>query len=336
MSRIHLTKSNIIVTVLNTVLCAAIIAVTATVLDGWSVLVRSVCIAAGGIGIVLGIVMLLLDKPAILKSVFVLACCASVVILALALLSAFGKLDEYPTDGEKITHVTDLIRASGSWGMVVFVVLQILQVVILPLPAAVCYIPGSVIWGPLYATLLASLGVIIGSLVCYAIGKFLGKRVVAWIAGSDVDKYISMLGKRGKLLFLLMQILPFFPDDILCMVAGLTSMNFPFFIITISVVRPFIIAAYCYLGSGTVIPFSGWGIPVWIIIFVVCVVLAVLSFKYQDRFEAWLVSKLSRKKRSNKADGKVVETIDDGADNAEENIEADKTNEQPDENADGA
>ena len=62
-------------------------------------------------------------------------------------------------------------------------------------------------------------------------------------------------------------------------------------------VRPIIIALYCYLGTGSIIPFSGWGIPVWIAIFAVCVVLAVLSFKYQDRIEKWLVSKFRKKNK---------------------------------------
>ncbi len=62
------------------------------------------------------------------------------------------------------------------------------------------------------------------------------------------------------------------------------------------IVRPMIIAAYCFLGNGSVIPFSGWGIPVWIAIFAVCIVLALLSLKYQDRVEKWLVSKFKKKK----------------------------------------
>ena len=76
-------------------------------------------------------------------------------------------------------------------------------------------------------------------------------------------------------------------------------MNFAFFFVTMLVVRPLIIAAYCYLGSGEIIPFTGWGIAVWICIFAVCIVLAVLSWKYQEKFENWLVSKFSKKKDDN-------------------------------------
>lgn len=296
-------KTNIILAVLNSLFGAAVIVVTATMMSGWSTLVLTLCYVASGLGIVVGIVFMIIDKQALLKSVFVLMCCALVFILVFALTSTFGDLDEYPTDGEKIERLTEKIKSLGSWGMAVFVLIQILQVVILPLPALVCYVPGSAIWGPGYATLLASVGVILGSLICYVIGKFFGKKVVIWIAGKEnTEKYVSILGKRGKVIFVLMQILPFFPDDILCLVAGLTSMNFPFFIISILIVRPCIIAAYCYLGSGTLIPFSGWGIPVWIAIAAVCVALAILSVKYQDRFEKWLTTKISALRRNKPTD----------------------------------
>ena len=126
-------------------------------------------------------------------------------------------------------------------------------------------------------------------------GRLFGKRAVVWIAGGDtVEKYTSYIGKKGKVIFLLMQILPFFPDDILCMVAGLGSMNFAYFITVMIAVRPAIIALYCFLGNGSLIPFSGWGIPVWIAVFAVCIVLAVLSLKYGDRVEKWLISRFNK------------------------------------------
>ena len=323
-------KTNIILAVLNSLFGAAVIVVTATMMSGWSTLVLTLCYVASGLGIVAGIVFTVIDKQALLKSVFVLMCCALVFILVFALTSKFGDLDDYPTDGEKIEHLTEKIKSLGSWGMAVFVLIQILQVVILPLPALVCYVPGSAIWGPGYATLLASVGVILGSLICYVIGKFFGKKVVIWIAGKEnTEKYVSILGKRGKVIFVLMQILPFFPDDILCLVAGLTSMNFPFFIISILIVRPCIIAAYCYLGSGTLIPFSGWGIPVWIAIAVVCVALAILSVKYQDRFEKWLTTKISALRRKKPIDLPETSTNLVG-DEHRESPESEQVNQQTD------
>lgn len=290
-------KEKLIIIILNTLLCVASILFTATMMDGWGVFVLIACYAVPSACLVAGIVSFVLKKHAVGKTCFVITVCAFIIIVAFAVISKVAHLNDYATDGEKIERLTEIIRSTGSWGMLVYVLVQILQVVILPLPAVVCYVPGSRIWGAGIATLLASAGVLIGSVIAYCIGRFFGKKAVIWIAGKEVtDKYINYIGNKGKIIFVLMQILPFFPDDILCMIAGLTSMSFPFFLAVMILVRPLIIATYCYLGNGSIIPFSGWGIPVWIAIFIVCIALAVLSFKYQDRVEKWLVLKFRRKK----------------------------------------
>ncbi|MDE6442445.1 MAG: VTT domain-containing protein [Clostridia bacterium] len=291
-------KSKIAVLTATIILCLAVITESVFMMYGWGTFVKIVCYAIPAVGIAFSITVFVLDKQPLLKSCFILMVCAFVIISSFALLSVFARLNEYPTDEQKITRVTEIIKSTGSWGMLVYVLIQVLQVVILPLPAVVCYVPGSIIWGAPVATLLASVGVLTGSVIAYFIGRLFGKKVVVWIAGSEtVEKYTAYIGSKGKVIFLLMQILPFFPDDILCMVAGLASMNFAYFITVMVVVRPAIIALYCFLGNGSLIPFSGWGIPVWIAIFAVCIVLAVLSLKYHDRVEKWLVSRFSKKNK---------------------------------------
>lgn len=296
-------KEKLLILILNTLLCIAVIVFTATMMDGWSVFVLVVCYLIPSVCLSAGIMAYVLNKHAFLKSCFVIMVCAFIIIGIIAVISKSAGLNDYKSDSEKIERLTEIIRNTGKWGMVVYVFVQILQVVILPLPAVVCYVPGSLIWGAGIATLLASIGVLIGSVIAYCIGRFFGRKAVIWIAGQETtDKYINYIGNRGKVIFVLMQILPFFPDDILCMIAGLTSMSFPFFLAVMVLVRPLIIAAYCYLGNGNIIPFSGWGIPVWIAIFAVCIVLAVLSFKYQDRIEKWVVSKFKKDRSDERTD----------------------------------
>lgn len=290
----------IVLLIINFLLCALIAVCTSFFMQGWSLTVKIVCYCVAGVGLVFEIVTFFMGKDALFKSGFILVAFAAITVAFVAIVTQVFSLGDYPSDEEKTQKLIEIIKSFGIWGYLVYFIIQVLQVVVLPLPAAVCYIPGSLIWGPLTATLIASAGVITGSVIAYLLGKFCGKPVVIWIVGRETtEKYTSILSKKGKVLFLIMQILPFFPDDIICIIAGLTSMNFIFFTATIVLVRPVIIATYCYLGSGTIIPFSGWGIPVWIAIFAVCITLAVLSFKYQDRIEDWLVNKFKRKKKDN-------------------------------------
>ncbi len=283
---------------LNLLLCSAIATLSALFLNSWGFVVTIFCYVFAGISFVFGVVVFALKKEALLKSCFVFSFCVCLVVLILVILTAVADLDGISSNDEKIQKITQIIRDTGKWGMFVYVLIQILQVVLIPLPALLCYIPGTLIWGPLIATILASIGVIIGSVIAYLIGKFVGKKIVVWIAGKEAtEKYVKMIGKKSKFVFLIMQVLPFFPDDILCMVAGITSMNFWFYLAVIVIVRPIVIAIYCFLGSGSIIPFSGWGIAVWILIFAVCIVLAILSFKYQNKIENFILKKFSKKKK---------------------------------------
>lgn len=307
--------SEIVILVINTLLCLFIALGTVFLMTGWGTLIKVACYIAAGVGAIAGAVLFFLKKTALFKTAFILVACVAVLLAVIMILNEVGQLNKYKTDEEKIDALVKLINDAGVWSMAVYVLIQVLQVVILPLPAVVCYVPGAQVFGALPATLLASLGVLIGSVINYFIGKVFGKKVVVWIAGKETtEKYAAYFAKRGKVLFLLMQILPFFPDDILCMVAGLTSMNFAYFTGVIVLVRPLIIAVYCFLGEGTIIPFEGWGIAVWIAIFAVCVALAVLSFKYQDKFEDWLVKKFSKKSKEEKTAEEIPENTEDNSD----------------------
>ncbi len=291
-------KGKLTVLIVNILMCVGLTLLTYFFMSGWGVLVRAIFYAIAGVGIAASVVAFFWNKIAVLKTAFILLIVAVVTLVAFIVISEVGHLNDYDSDEEKISGLVKIISDTGAWGMAVYVLIQILQVVILPLPAVVCYVPGAIIWGAPMATLLASIGVIMGSVIAYFIGRIWGKKAVIWIAGKETtEKYSAYFGKRGKGIFVIMQILPFFPDDILCMIAGLTSMNFVYFLVVMCTVRPAIISVYCFLSGGSVIPFSGWGIYVWIAIFVVCIVLAVLSFKYQDKLESWLISKFSRCKK---------------------------------------
>lgn len=303
-------KSSIIVFIVNCLLCIGVALCTALCMSGWGTLMKVVCYGIAAVGLVFGAITFFINKYTFFKTTFVVMVCTAVIVLCVSLVSVFCNLNNYEDDSQKIDALVNLIKGTGGWGMLVYFLIQVLQVVALPLPALVCYWPGTIIWGAPIATAIASAGVLAGSVICYVIGKFFGYRAVVWIAGKETtDKYTKYLAKRGKVLFVMMQILPFFPDDILCMIVGLTGMNFWFFLVTMVLVRPAIVAAYCFLGDGSIIPFDRpWGIAVWVIIFAVCIILAVLSFKYQDRVEKWLVEKFGRRKKKERAaDGNIKE-----------------------------
>lgn len=207
---------------------------------------------------------------------------------------------------ESVEAMQEFISKTGAWGIAVFMLIQFLQVVILPIPAMITTIAGAVLFGPTTAMILSIVSIIIASYVAFFMGRFFGEKVVSWIIGKEAcDKYSKLLYDKGKYLFFLMMLFPFFPDDILCMVAGMTTMSLRFFTLTIFITRPIAIIPTCYLGGGTIIPYYGWGLIVWGILILIMATLFVLSYKYQSKIESF-VTKLSQKfSKNSKNDTKI-------------------------------
>lgn len=203
----------------------------------------------------------------------------------------------------------EYLRKFGVWMSVLFVVLQFLQVVVLPIPSFVTVAAGSALFGPLLSSFLSLLGILLGSITAFLIGRYLGYKAVAWLVGKEtLDKWQKKIKGKDKLFLSAMFLLPIFPDDVLCFVAGLSSMSFLFFFVVILISR--VIAVFVTSYSVSLIPFNTWwGITLWVLFFVGVAILFFFLYKKSDAIEAWVHKKFSRRKkslsRSNKgADGK--------------------------------
>ena len=223
-------------------------------------------------------------KSKIIKVVIIIV---ALLLIALAIylpLELTGTIDKIDSAEE----LGQIIRDGGVYSYIIFVVVQFLQVTFLPLPAAVTTIAGTLVFGPWITLGLSLFAVLLGSAFAFFLGRKVGRRLVVWVAGEkDAIKWEEKL-KRGKYVFFLMMLFPVFPDDILCIVAGCIGMNWKFFMTVNLITRPLSIGALCFFGSGQVIPFSGWGIPVWIVLVVLGVIAIYLSVKYQPQIENFI------------------------------------------------
>ncbi len=198
---------------------------------------------------------------------------------------------------EDTETIKNIILSSGGWGIVIFFLIQFFQVIFAPIPAMATTLVGVAIYGPLVGSLISVAGVLLGSFFAFFLGRIFGRKVVVWIAGEEqTKKYCDLLNDKGKFLLVLMFLFPVFPDDLLCLVAGITSMSFRFFFFASLITRPIGIFVTAYVGSGQLIPYSGWGLYVWPILIVLLVVAFILTWKYQDKIEKYLIQKFTSKK----------------------------------------
>ncbi len=240
-------------------------------------------------------------KKKLLRSLIVLFVIALFLALTYFILVWTGLYEKF----NSVEKLKNLILGLGLWGRIVYVCFQFLQVTILPLPSPIIIIAGSLIYGPFQAGLLSLAGILLGSAFAFFLGKVFGVKIVRFMIGKEAqEKWSKTLGDC-KYSFVIMMLLPCFPDDILCLVAGLTDMSWTFFMLTQFIARPIGIFSVSYLSSGEVIPYHGWGLAVWAVIIIVSIILIYLAGKYNKEIEKFINKLFKKNKKENKNSKKI-------------------------------
>ena len=229
-----------------------------------------------------------------MRLIFVVFVLSVVVLLGFLTLKETGAWEKI----NSMEKIRTIVESGGVFSFLIFMIFQILQTTILQIPAFFVTVAGALIFGRFQAFIMSYIAVMIGSVIMFWIGRKAGKKFLNWLVGEqDAIKWKEKLS-HGKYLFLLMMLFPLFPDDILCVVAGMTTMSFSFFFWTNVLARGIGILCTVYFGSGAIIPFTGWGLIVWGFIVLFVLALFYLSVKYQDKLDD-IFKQLFKKKSNN-------------------------------------
>ena len=201
---------------------------------------------------------------------------------------------------KRINSVDDLrkfVESFNGYAVLIYILVQFFQVTILPIPSIVITSAGLLLFGPFKCAIYGTIGVISGSIVSYFFGRIFGIKVVGWLVGhKKIDKAVKFFEGKDKALFTFMFLFPFFPDDLLCMFAGTSSIKPKFFIIMIICTRTITTFLSAFTLNNNLIPYnSWWGIIIYILFFIFTIFLAVNIIKNDKCF----INKLFNKNTQN-------------------------------------
>lgn len=152
----------------------------------------------------------------------------------------------YFTDSTKLQA---LLNQTGIFAPLLFILLQIFQVIIPIIPGGASSALGIVAFGPIWGFVYNYAGLVIGSILAFLLVKRYGKTFILKVCDQKTyDKYIGWLdkGKKFDRFFAAAIFFPCAPDDILCMIAGLTSMTLKKFSMIIIFGKPLALIAYSF------------------------------------------------------------------------------------------
>lgn len=196
-----------------------------------------------------------------------------------------------------VEELRALIDRAGAFAGIVFFLLQMLTVIIAPIPSNVTMMAGALALGFWQAMLLGIAAIWAGSMLMFLLARRLGHRAVQrWMDHGIMEKYLPVIEEKQDMFLFLTLLFPFFPDDMLCILAGLTSMPTARFAGIMLLARPWGLIFAALLGSGE-LSLPAWG---WAVLIGVLAVIFVLAMKYSRQIEERLfalVSRLSARRR---------------------------------------
>jgi len=126
----------------------------------------------------------------------------------------------------------DTVAAWGWAAPVVFVVIQALQVIISPIPGEVTGPVGGALFGTWPAVVYSTIGLTLGTLVCFAVGRKWGEPLVRpWLSEHHWNRLNFIIEAEGAIICFLLYLVPGFPKDIISYLFGISPMPFWLFAI---------------------------------------------------------------------------------------------------------
>ena len=218
-----------------------------------------------------------------------------VVVLAVAALLAAGGCALWKNGFfEKINSVEalrEVIADAGVWAGAVYFALQMMTVIVAPIPSNISMMAGALALGFWPAMILGVLAVIAGSVIVFLAARALGRNAVQRFLDKGVmEKYLPIIEEKQDMFLFLTMLFPFFPDDALCMLAGLTKIPLGRFVAIMALARPWGLVVAALLGSGSL------SLPVWAwaVIGGAGLLIFVFAMKYSAQIEEALLGLVRR------------------------------------------
>ena len=139
----------------------------------------------------------------------------------------------------------------GIWTPLAFFLLQLLQIIIAPIPGGTVGLVGGALFGTIGGFLISAAGTLAGSIIVFVLAKRFGRPfVLRFVSPELVEKYDHIKESRLNTVLFLIFLFPLFPDDMLCFIAGLSPMPVKTFILIVMLARTPSVFINTMIGAG--------------------------------------------------------------------------------------
>jgi uncharacterized membrane protein YdjX (TVP38/TMEM64 family) len=183
------------------------------------------------------------------------------------------------------TRVSAYVASFGPYAPLVFMGIQILQVLMAPIPGELTGFIGGYLFGTGLGFLYSTIGLTLGSWVAFFVARRFGFSFVRrFVAKETMDKFDYLMEHKGAFFSFLFFIIPGLPKDYFCYLLGLSPMHILTFLVVSTVGR--IPGTLMLSMQGEAVRSEDY--RAFFVFLGLCLIAIVTALIYRDRVEAWL------------------------------------------------
>ena len=146
--------------------------------------------------------------------------------------------------------IINFINSFGPFSALIFILIQILQVLIAPIPGEITGIIGGYLYGPVLGLFYSTIGLTLGSWAAFSLSRFFGLPFVERAVKPEfLKKYDYIMSHKGVWISFALFLIPGFPKDYLCYILGLSHLQLWTFLAISTVGRFFGTALLSFSGG---------------------------------------------------------------------------------------
>ena len=124
------------------------------------------------------------------------------------------------------------ILSFGAYSPLAYIFLQVLQVIVAPIPGGAIEFLGGYLFGTEAGFIYSMIGLFFGSWLAFALARIFEKWAVEkFVSPRTRKKFDYLIGHEGVILSFVLFLIPGFPKDALCYILGLTPMHTGIFLV---------------------------------------------------------------------------------------------------------
>jgi uncharacterized membrane protein YdjX (TVP38/TMEM64 family) len=168
---------------------------------------------------------------------------AASLLVSLGILSLLGYNFLWPlvkpyyaiiSDKEKISGI---FRAAGDWAPIVYILLEVVQVLTMfwPVPLEIA---GGFLFGLPLGMVYSVIGLTMGAVLAFLLGRWLERTYLSRIIDPEkLQSFQKLMKREGALAAFIIFLVPAVPKDFVSYVLGFTTLSLKFFVVAVTVFR---------------------------------------------------------------------------------------------------